>query len=249
MAKAKPKFDTKDECLEAARELGNKKKFNLHDLYGFQPKTENQRKFVDLYNAGVPVIHTSGVAGTGKTAVAFYMALTDVLDESTEFERIVMIRSAVETRKMGFLPGSLDEKAEAYEAPYRAFTQQFIKYNNAYDNLKALGYYEFVTTSYLRGATFDNCVVICEEFQNLDYSELHTVMSRIGINSRVIFTGDNRQDDLKRQREKSGFDKFKKVLQAMPSDMVGFVEYQLTDVVRSGIVRAFLEADHKFGED
>ncbi|MBG23734.1 MAG: hypothetical protein CMF22_10465 [Idiomarinaceae bacterium] len=248
MAK-KTKFDTKEETMEAARELGNKKKFTIHDLYALQPKSLNQEKFMDIYKSGKPVIHCSGVSGSGKTALAFYMALTEVLDESSEFDKIVMVRSAVETRKMGFLPGSLDEKAEAYEAPYRSFTQQFIKYNNAYDNLKALGYYEFLTTSYLRGATFDNCVVICEEFQNLDYSELHTVMTRVGINSRIIFTGDNRQDDLKRQREKSGFEKFKKVLQAMPEHMVGFVEYQLTDVVRSGVVREFLEADYKFGED
>jgi len=248
MAKPKPKFDTKDEPMEAARELGNKKKFTLHDLQSFQPKTENQKKFVEMYQQGTPVIHCSGVAGTGKTAVAFYMALTDVLDESSEFDKIVMVRSAVEARKMGFLPGSLDEKAQAYESPYRAFTEQFVKYKSGYDHLKALGYYEFLTTSYLRGATFDNCVVICEEFQNLDYSELHTVMTRVGINSRIIFTGDSKQDDLKRQREKSGFEKFKKVLDAMPEGMVGFVEYGLDDIVRSDVVRAFLEADHKFGE-
>ena len=245
---ARKKLDTKNESMEAQREIGNKKKFNTHDLHAFQPKTANQRKFVELYQAGKPVLYASGVAGSGKTAVAFYMALTDVLDESTSYEKIVMIRSAVETRKMGFLPGSLDEKAQAYESPYRAFTEQFVKYKSGYDHLKALGYYEFLTTSYLRGATFDNCVVICEEFQNLDYSELHTVMTRVGINSRIIFTGDSKQDDLKRQREKSGFEKFKKVLDAMPEGMVGFVEYGLDDIVRSDIVRAFLEADHKFGE-
>jgi len=249
MAQPKKKFNVNEESEANAQILGNKKKFTVHDLVAFQPKTENQKKFLEMYYSQTPICIMRGVAGTGKTALAFYSALTEVFDSSTPFEKLVMVRSAVETRKVGFLPGSLDDKGDIYESPYKALTEQFVTYKSAYPNLKALGYYEFVLTSYLRGMTFDNCIVIIEEAQNLDYSELHTVITRLGINSKVIITGDSRQDDLKRQRERSGFDKFNKVLAQMPSDMVGFVEFGIDDVVRSGIVKSFLIADYEFGED
>lgn len=249
MAKPKPKFNVNEESEADAKLLGNRKKFTTHDLVSFQPKTENQKKFLEMYYAQTPVISLRGFAGVGKTAIAFYAGLTEVFDESTAYDKIVMVRSAVESRKMGFLPGSVDEKAEAYEAPYRALTEQFVKYKTAYSSLKSLGYYDFITTSYLRGITLDNCVVIVEECQNMDYSELHTIMTRVGVNSRIIFTGDSRQDDLKRQREKSGFEKFHKVIAQMPIEQVGVVNFTVDDVVRSGIVKSFLIADYEFGED
>jgi len=163
MAKPKMKFNTVGESEANQRDLGNRKKFTTKDLVSFTAKTENQQNFFDYYYSQTPVISLKGFAGVGKTAIAFYAALTEVLDESTVYDKIVMVRSAVESRKMGFLPGDLDEKAEAYEAPYRALTEQFITYKTAYDNLKALGYYEFLTTSYLRGITLDNAVIIVEE--------------------------------------------------------------------------------------
>ena len=249
MAQPKKKFNINEESEANAQILGNKKKFTIHDLVTFQPKTKNQEKFLEMYYSQVPISVLRGVAGTGKTALAFYSALTEVFDSSTPFEKLVMVRSAVETRKVGFLPGSLDDKGDIYESPYKMMTEQFVKYKSAYTNLKALGYYEFVLTSYLRGMTFDNCIVIVEEAQNLDYSELHTVITRMGINSKVIITGDSRQDDLKRQREKSGFEKFNKVLAQMPYDMVGFIDFEIEDVVRSELIKHFLIADHEFGGD
>lgn len=242
-------MNTKGETEANAKELGNRKKFTPHDLVSFVPKTLNQDLFFKAYEKGTPVISLRGFAGVGKTAIAFYAGLTSVFDESSEFDRIVMVRSAVESRKMGFLPGSVDEKAEAYEAPYKALTEQFVTFKTAYQNMKALGYYDFITTSYLRGITLDNCVVIVEESQNLDYAELHTIMTRVGVNSRIIFTGDSRQDDLKRQREKSGFDKFHKVIAQMPKGYVDIIDFTVEDVVRSGVVKEFLIADHEFGED
>lgn len=249
MAKPKQKFNVNEESEADAKVLGNRKKFTTHDLVSFQPKTENQKKFLEMYYSQVPVIACTGSAGVGKTAVAFYAALTEVFDESTEYEQIIMVRSAVETRKQGFLPGELALKNEPYEAPYKALTEQFVKYKSGYEHLKALGYYQFLTTSYLRGITLDNSIVICEEFQNYDYDELSTLMTRLGINSRIIFTGDDKQNDLKRQREKSGYSKFLKVLDGMPYEMVGRVQYTVDDVVRSGVVKSFLIADAEYVED
>lgn len=249
MAKPKQKFNVNEESEADAKLLGNRKKFTVHDLVSFQPKTENQKKFLEMYYSQTPVCVLRGCAGVGKTAIAFYAALTEVFDESTEYEKVVVIRSAVETRKQGFLPGSIEEKADIYEAPYKAFTEQFVVFKSAYENMKSLGYYEFLTTSYMRGITLDNSICIIEEAQNCDYSELHTIVTRLGINSKLVVTGDSKQNDLKRQREKSGFEKFNKVLAQMPSEMVGFVDFTIDDVVRSGLVKEFLIADNEFGED
>lgn len=252
MGKANRKFETSPKNTDdKVRELGNRKKFHPHDLISLQPKTASQEKYLDAHFSGTEVIFQDGPAGTGKSLMAMYAAFTEVFDESSPYDRVIMIRTSVESRSQGFLPGTQEEKNEPFEAPYQAISDFIINsYRENYKNLKALGYYEFMTTSHLRGLTFDDAIIIVDECQNATYEELHTVITRVGINAKVVFIGDSKQDDLKNKRgENSGFHKFKKVLALMPYDMVGFVDYGLDDIVRSGIVKEFLKADYSYTED
>ncbi len=246
MAKKKPKFDTRNESSAVVREIGNRKRFHPKDLCNLQPYPGNQEHFFDLYRAGKPIISMVGPAGTGKSFLALYAALGDVFDDSTEYDKVIIIRSAVETRKQGFIPGDQDEKNAPYETPYIGAASKMIPaYNDAYAHLKSLGYLEFHTTGYLRGDTFDRSIILVDEIQNMDYDELATVITRCGEHSRIMLMGDHKQCDLGRFRQESGFDKLQRVFRNMDESMIGMVVFELEDIVRSGLVREFLIADYK----
>ena len=243
MAKKK-NFSVQGETVSNVSELCNKKKFHPHDLISFNP-TESQKKFFKAFHEDVPIIVQDGPAGTGKTFCALYAALSLVFDESSPYHKIIVIRSAVETRGVGFLPGTLEEKAEAYENPYKTLISKMTKYNNTYDYIKQLSYFEFMLTSYLRGDTFDNTIVILDEAQNLDYSEASTVVTRLGEFSRLLVVGDSRQEDLSRKKQVSGFEQLKKVFNNMPYESTKTITYTLDDIVRSGIVKEFLKSEYQ----
>lgn len=246
MAKRKPKLDTKHESQEASESIGKRKKFTKHDLCNLQPSNLNQEAFLRLVFDEVPLITATGPAGTGKTFLAIYAALGLVLDESTPYDKIILIRSAVEARQQGFVKGDLEDKNAPYEPGYHQITQKLMPaFKEGYKHLKDLGYLEFHTTGYLRSQTFDRSIIICDEMQNCDYDELSTILTRVGDYSRIIFVGDSKQDDLKRKRgETSGFERFQRVVSKMPDHMHGNVTYTLDDIVRSGLVREFLIADY-----
>jgi len=247
MAKAKQrnKFNTKREPDSVVHDIGKRKKFTPHDLCSLTPSSLNQSNFLRLFYDDTPLITATGPSGTGKTMVALYAALSLVLDESTEFDKIILIRSAVESRAQGFIKGDLNEKNAPYETPYIQSVKKILPaFNDGYEHLKALGYLEFATTGFLRGQTFDRCIVICDEMQNCDYDELATIITRIGDHSRIILLGDRKQCDLQRKREKSGFDRLYTVMEKMPASMVGKIEYTLDDITRSGLVKEFLIADY-----
>ena len=240
MGKPKLKFETTDATI---RELGNRKKFHTKDLISFQPKTNKQEQFFQSYYTQIPLILQAGSAGTGKSTIALYSALSEVLDECTEYKKVIIIRSAVETRSIGFLPGDLDEKMEPYERPYKDIVDYILPYANSYNNLKALGYLEFMLSTHIRGLTFDNAVIIVDEVQNMDQPELLSVMTRIGINSRMVLCGDSKQDDLFRQRHKSGFGYLEKLFAGIDIQYRDVVQYTVDDILRSDIVRHILIAD------
>lgn len=245
MAKKKLKFDMKNESDVVIHDLGKRKKFHPHDLCNLTPKTENQGLFFDLFYSGTPVVTMTGPAGTGKSFLALYAALDLVFDEATEYDKVIIIRGAVESRKQGFLPGTQDEKDGPFETPYHQICSKILpNFKDGYNHLKALNYLEFHTTGHLRGQTFDNAIVICDEMQNCDYEELSTIMTRLGDYSRIVMLGDEKQGDLHRFKQESGFGRLQRVLKNMDGHYLGEVRFELGDIVRSGLVKEFLMSDY-----
>lgn len=247
-ARKASKFNTEGETNEVARDLGNRKKFHEHDLIDVKPLNHNQEDFLQLYFQETPLIVADGPAGTAKTFLSMYGALSDVFRSETPYEKVVIARAAVPSRDQGFLPGTEAEKNEPFEEPYRQICKELMpQFKNGYQHLKDLDYVQFVSTSYLRGITWHDTVIIVDEFSSCTYHELATIITRVGDNSRIIFAGDFKQSDLVKGHEESGYHKFMRVVGAMPESMFGHVSYQLSDIVRSGIVREFLISDFKNG--
>lgn len=250
LEKKAKKFDTSKESNVIQCELGNRKKFHEHDLCTLQPKSVRQEKFLRLFYDNIPLLVASGSAGTGKSFLALYCALSEVFREDTPQEKIILVRSAVQTRDIGYLPGEAtgsDSKSAPFEQIYHPMCHTLMpKYKDAYNHLKTLGYLEFHLTSFLRGATFDRAIVVVDEAACMNYHELKTITERLGHNSRLIVCGDVTQDDLHskgKKNDQSGMGEYLDVVERMPSGMVGVVEYTVDDIVRSGLVKQFLIAD------
>lgn len=203
-----------------------------------EPLTEGQRKTFESFRAGKNLI-LHGVAGTGKTFISLGLALNAVFTGHAP-KPVVIIRSVVPTRDMGFLPGNQKEKSAVYEAPYAAICSELINKQDPYEYLKSKGYIEFSTTSFLRGLTFRNNTIIVDECQNLTFHELDSVITRMGEGSRVIFCGDFRQSDLWREDEKSGLKKFMSIVTRMKS--FERIEFTKEDIVRSDVVKEYILA-------
>jgi phosphate starvation-inducible PhoH-like protein len=223
-----------------------KKKFHVKDLIKIQPITVNQDKYFKLFKENRDlnfVLH--GSAGTGKTFMTCGMALEQVLNK--EFEKIVIIRSCVQTRDMGALPGDSDEKMAKFEKPYAEMWTEFFKFKNAWQSMKEIGMVEFEPTAFLRGTTMRDSIIIVDEAQSLNFHELCTVMTRVGENSRIIFCGDTAQDDLiKHKYDVSGLPDFMNIVQSMPSGLIETVKFNHNDIVRSELVKQFIITKEKY---
>jgi len=186
-----------------------------------------------------------GIAGTGKTSWLMYNALSAILNRQCEQTQLVIVRSIVPSRDIGFLKGNQDEKEAVYELPYKAITQDFFpQIPNAYEALKGQGLIRFVSTSFLRGLTIKNAIVLVDEMQNLSGEELHTIITRIGDKSRIMFAGDYYQSDLKKRDGKDDVLDFLNILKSgVPN--IYFMEYGLDDILRSPLVKAYLLIKHK----
>ena len=180
----------------------------------------------------------SGSAGTGKTFISLYLALKDVLDKSTPYEKVLIVRSAVPTRDMGFLPGTQEEKEAAYTVPYQIIVNDLFEDREAWNKLTQLKQIEFCTTSYLRGMTFNDAVLIVDEAQNCNYHELCSIITRVGENCKFVMCGDYYQSDFTRQGDKDGINAFIDILDNMNNFET--VEFIWKDIVRSGMVRDFI---------
>ena len=216
-------------------------KFSMKKIY---PITEAQKIFFDEYNDQQNIVNL-GSAGTGKTYISLYLGLQDVLQKN-QYDKIVIVRSAVQSREQGFMPGSLSEKESYYETPYINIVNDLFDRNDAYDILKRKEMIEFVTTSFVRGLTYDNCIIILDEAQNCQYEELRTIMTRVGNDSKIVFCGDTKQDDLRNSRnmrDVSGLYKFVDVIKEI--DDFSLINFTIDDIVRSGIVREFIIAEEK----
>jgi len=217
-------------------------------LSKISPLTSTQSEVFDAYKDNQNLM-LHGVAGTGKTFLSLYLALNDVVQGVDQKKKVIIVRSVVPTRDMGFLPGNQKEKARAYESPYYSICNELFGRGDAYETLKSKGIIDFITTSFVRGITLDNCIVIVDEAQNMAAMELHSVMPRIGQNCKVIFCGDTRQDDLtsERKKEESGLSQFMRILKRMNS--FDFIEFGEEDIVRSDLVKEYIITRNRLGLD
>jgi len=208
-----------------------------------EPITDNQKRFFDAWDED-KMIYAYGVAGTGKTFIALYKALRDVLGETTPYEKIYIVRSIVATREIGFLPGDHEDKSSLYQIPYKNMVQAMFEmpddnsYDMLYDNLKAQETISFWSTSFIRGTTLDNAIVIIDECQNLNFHELDSIITRVGQDSKIIFCGDAAQTDLQKISERTGIIDFQRIIQNM--EEFSLIEFNIEDIVRSGLVRSYL---------
>ena len=233
-----------EEALDFSKPT-NRLKLRLDDMKTFQPLTENQNKFFQAYKQGDYFIALHGVAGTGKTFSALYKAIEEVLDRSNTFEKIIVVRSAVQSREIGHLPGSVDEKMEIYQQPYRQICETLFGRKDAWDRLEEQGHIEFISTSFIRGMSFDNAIIIVDEMQNMTFEEIDTVMTRVGNQSKIIWCGDYRQTDLnKKKNDVSGLLKFFDIAYHM--DAFTRIEFTPDDIVRSSLVKDYILAKLKF---
>ena len=228
-----------------AKQMKRKKPINADMLRDIEPLTENQQKLFDSYTEGKNII-AYGAAGTGKTFITLFNALCDVLDTSTPYEKIYIVRSLVSTREIGFLPGDHEDKSFLYQIPYKNMVKYMFELPSAadfemlYGNLKAQETISFWSTSFIRGTTFDRAIIIVDEFQNLNFHELDSIMTRVGENTKIMFCGDATQSDLIKQNERNGIVDFMRVLRLMQS--VDIIEFGVEDIVRSGLVKEFILA-------
>jgi len=228
-----------------AKQAKRRKPLSSEYLVDIEPLTENQKRLFNSYSDGKHIV-AYGCAGTGKTFITLYNALVDVLDERTPYEKIYLVRSLVATREIGFLPGSHDDKADIYQIPYKNMVKYMFQLSSdaefemLYGNLKSQETIKFWSTSFLRGTTLDNAIIIVDEFQNLSFHELDSIITRVGENTKICFCGDASQSDLQKTNERNGIVDFMNVLRKMPS--FDIIEFGVEDIVRSGLVKEYIVA-------
>ena len=226
------------------------KEISTSSLVDVKPITENQKTVFDTWKKDKNQF-LFGSAGTGKTFVSLYLALQDVLDLKNPADKVILVRSLIPTREIGFLPGDEEDKAALYQVPYQNMVRFMFQmpneqsFNNLYDRLKAQGSLYFLSTSFLRGLTFDNSIIIVDEAQNLNFHELDTIIARVGQDSKILFCGDFSQTDLQKQNEKNGLHDFLRILEEM--EEFNCTEFNIGDIVRSGFVRSYLINKIKMG--
>ena len=226
------------------------KEISSSNLLKIKPITESQKTVFETWKKGQNQF-LFGCAGTGKTFISLYIAMQDVLNLQTKYEKVVLVRSLIPTREIGFLPGDEEDKAALYQVPYQNMVQFMFEQPNEqafkmlYDRLKSQGSLYFLSTSFLRGLTFDNTIIIVDECQNLNFHELDTITTRVGQDSRIVFCGDFFQTDLLKTGDKNGLHDFLRILEEMKD--FNCTEFNIGDIVRSGFVRDYLIQKTKLG--
>ena len=216
---------------------------NNEHLVDIQPITENQKRLCESYSAGKNII-AYGAAGTGKTFITLYNAIKEVLNAETPYKKVYIVRSLIATREVGSVLGDIEDKSRLYQVPYEHMVKYMFQmssdeeFENLYRNLKEQDIIKFWSTSFLRGTTLDDAIVIVDEFENLNFHELDSIITRVGQNSKIFFCGDATQTDLEQTVERNGIVDFIKILRRMPS--LDIIEFGIDDIVRSGLVKEYL---------
>ena len=232
------------------KQMKRKKPLSADYLVDIEPLNDNQKQLFKSYKDGKHLV-AYGCAGTGKTFISLYNAVKDVLNESTPYEHIYLVRSLVATREIGFLPGDHEDKADIYQIPYKNMVKYMFQmpsdadFEMLYGNLKSQDSIKFWSTSFLRGTTLDNSIVIVDEFQNLNFHELDSIITRVGENTKIVFCGDASQTDLVKTNDRNGIVDFMNILRKMPS--FDIIEFGIDDIVRSGLVKEYLISKIEMG--
>ena len=243
MARTKTNLQTQSIQKPQLTIANNKLKLRLDDMKTIQPLTENQKGFFDAYDESqIMLLH--GIAGTGKTYIALYHALEEVLEKSSNFNKVVIVRSAVPSRDIGHLPGDEKEKTEVYTEPYIEICADLFERPDAYQRLSEQKAVQFLITSFVRGITLSNSIIMVDECQNMTDMELNSIMTRVGDRSKIIFCGDFRQTDLYKKHDMSGLKKFMVIADMMPNFKT--FEFGVDDIVRSAIVKEYILARLKY---
>jgi phosphate starvation-inducible protein PhoH len=243
MARTKTNLQTQSTQKPQLTIANNKLKLRLDDMKTIQPLTENQKGFFDAYDESqIMLLH--GIAGTGKTYIALYHALEEVLEKSSNFNKVVIVRSAVPSRDIGHLPGDEKEKTEVYTEPYIEICADLFERPDAYQRLSEQKAVQFLITSFVRGITLSNSIIIVDECQNMTDMELNSIMTRVGDRSKILFCGDFRQTDLYKKHDMSGLKKFMVIADMMPNFKT--FEFGVDDIVRSAIVKEYILARLKY---
>ena len=226
-----------------AKKLRRKKPINTELMVDIKPLTPSQEKAYDFWDKNKNLF-MYGAAGTGKTFIALYLALREVLNEETPYEKVYIVRSLVSTREIGFLPGDHEDKSEIYQIPYKNMVRYMFEmpddnsFEMLYGNLKAQETISFWSTSFIRGTTLDRSIVIVDECQNLNFHELDSIITRVGEDTKILFCGDANQTDLVKTNERNGIHNFMNILSIM--NEFGMIEFGIQDIVRSGLIRSYL---------
>ena len=238
-------------AIKSRTKIKKRQPINTDSMVKVEPLTENQKKIFKAWDEGKHLF-VYGAAGTGKTFCALYKGLFDCLKTTPSYERVYLVRSLVATREIGFLPGDHEDKSSLYQIPYKNMVKYMFELGNdqdfemLYGALKAQETIKFWSTSFLRGVTLDNSVIIIDEMQNLNFHELDSIITRVGENTRIVFCGDAMQTALTKSNEKNGIHDFMRILEMMPDDFA-MVEMGIDDICRSGLVRNYLVAKNAIG--
>jgi phosphate starvation-inducible protein PhoH len=226
----------------------NDQQYNMKshfELREIKPLTPNQERAFSSYKQGYNLI-LHGYAGTGKSFISLYLALNEVLSGASPYDKIIIVRSVVPSRDIGFLPGGIKEKIRVYEDPYKEIVDDLFGRGDGYDILKLKNIIQFTTTSFLRGMTFNNAIVIIDELQNFEYHEGYTTLTRLGENTRFILCGDSRQTDLKRNNEGDSFLHILNILKDI--NTIQSISFQKDDIVRGGFIKDFIIKSEEYME-
>ena len=246
----KKKMSTSVGAGMTAKQMKRKKPYNSEMMVDVQPLTPNQKHAFASYSEGKNLF-LYGAAGTGKTFITLYQALKQVLDPVTPYQKVVLVRSLVSTREIGFLPGDHEDKAALYQIPYKNMVKYMFElasdneFEMLWGNLKAQESVTFWSTSFIRGTTLDNSIVIVDESQNLNFHELDSIITRVGEDTKIMFCGDVAQTDLVRTNEKNGILDFQKIITRMPE--FDLIEFGMDDIVRSGLVKSYITSKIELG--
>ena len=211
------------------------------DIYNFElvPKNKKQEEFINyLYNKQLPVIFSIGPAGTGKTFISCFYAIENFINN--KIDKIIITRPTVSVDEdHGFLPGSLNDKMEPWLKPIYDHFSKYVSMNYL-SRLTKENKIEICPLAYMRGRTFDNCIIIADEMQNSTENQMKMILTRIGTNCKLIVNGDLEQSDNKRNGLRDFIGKYYRY-ENDSKNKIKIIKFDNCDIQRNTIISTILD--------